>query len=262
MKTPIDFDKIDEWRGDFRESISPHLPADIENILRLAKPEFIQDARDILYDASGRDQIIDATLNWIAHNEVIAYHGSRLTGAEIESVKLNGLRPLSIGDREGRVQRSLIRHPRWPEIFDTLADQIRKFGSEDKIGRREGQVHFTLSRSGLLKGFNHYLKYGAEFDQRVVVGILGKEGLDWLERDGEACLVRARIRGDAAIAAAHPYFSVEDLRARGDTPNLIDSFLCAWSYQIAYPEFDPSILKLDSGMVFFKAIPILDISRM
>jgi hypothetical protein len=43
---------------------------------------------------------------------------------------------------------------------------------------------------------------------------------------------------------------VEDLRRRGDVPNLVDPFLKAWSFRVAKPGFDPRILEVDCGLVF------------
>ncbi len=107
----------------------------------------------------------------------------------------------------------------------------------------------------MTQSFNHYLTHGSEFDQRVAHELLGIEGTDLLRRDGRPRLIHVAVPGNAALDAAHPYFDIEDIRARGDVPNLVDDFLEAWSYRLAYPEFQARTLKRDSGMVFRSVVP-------
>jgi hypothetical protein len=45
-----------------------------------------------------------------------------------------------------------------PQLEETLA----LFGAANHGGHREGQVHLTISRAGLVQGFNHYLTHGSE----------------------------------------------------------------------------------------------------
>jgi hypothetical protein len=132
---------------------------------------------------------------------------------------------------------------------------IADLGQHNKGGHREGQVHLTLSRSGLENGFNHYLTHGAEFDQHAAVQLLGDDGKALLAKDGKRKIIIAALSGDEALGACHPYFSVEDMRRRGDVPNLVNEILKAWTFRLAYPDFDPRTLKVDCGFVFKTTVP-------
>jgi len=102
----------------------------------------------------------------------------------------------------------------------------------------------------LTNGFNHYITHGAEFDQHVAHALLGSEGKELLQLDGKARVIRFAVPGSIALDAAHPYFSVADLRANGDVPNIVDEFLKAWSYRVAHPGFQTRTLQVDCGLVF------------
>lgn len=61
--------------------------------------------------------------------------------------------------------------------------------------------------------------------------------------------------GPRVLGAAHRYLSVDDMRARGEVPNLAKEFLQAWSYKLAHPASQSRTLKVDRGMVFRSTIP-------
>jgi hypothetical protein len=251
----IDFDNIDDWAPKLARILRGQVPESLEMNLLSTAPEYFEDARDILFRLADREAIIDATLAWIGSTTVAGYHGTRLTDAEVDSLNRVGLLPLRGEARRDRLIRALSRHPRWSEVAPLLDSIIQDYGRGGKMGHREGQVHLTLSRAGLTNSFNHYLTHGAEFDQRVAQEILGDEGMDLLTGDGEIRLIQLAIPGDAALGAAHPYISIDSMRARGDVPNLIDEFLKAWSYRLAYPEFQSCSLEVDCGMVFRMTVP-------
>ena len=251
----LDFDCIDDWAGQLTTALEDNLPDGVDSALMGAAPEFIEDARDLLFNLTDRDAIIDAMLTWMRSTQVIGYHGTRLTDAEVESVREHGLLPLSASARRVRLSRALSTHPRWNEVADGLDAVIHTHGPGASVGLRENQVHLTLSRAGLTQGFNHYLTHGAEFDQRVAHALLGTEGTEQLRRDGRPRLIHVAVPGNDALEAAHPFSDIETLRARGDLPNLIDYFLMAWSYRLAYPDFQARTLKVDSGMVFRSVVP-------
>ena len=117
-------------------------------------------------------------------------------------------------------------------------------------GSRQGQVHLTLSRCGLRDGFNHYLEYGSEFDQQVAQHIFGAEGKELLRRDGSATIIKVEVPGDKALTAVNRFFSVDDFLARGEVPGLVNQFLSAWSYALAYPAFHSATQHIDCGLVF------------
>ena len=252
----IDFDNIDDWAQKLTAVLQDHLPKAIDSALVDAAPEFIEDACDLLFDLTDRDVIIDATLAWIRSTTIVGYHGTRLTDEEVASVQNLGLLPLDAITRQDRLVRVLSQHPSWSDVADRLDAVIHALGKGASVCKRENQVHLTLSRAGLIKGFNHYLTHGAEFDQRVAYELLGAEGENLLRSDGQPRVVHIAIPGNAALKAAHPYLEIKELRARGDVPSLVDDFLNAWSYRLAYPGFQVRPLKTDSGMVFRSIVPI------
>jgi hypothetical protein len=251
----VDFDDIDDWAPKLSAALRPHVPGSVELQLVAAAPQYIEDARDMLFNSTDRDALIDKTLNWIRSTKIAGYHGSRLTSADLSSVRADGLVPLRAETRRHRLTRALKPHPEWRKVADQLDAAIQSHGRGNCAGRREDQVHLTLSRAGLTNGFNHYLIYGAEFDQHVAHALLGPEGKELLARDGEPTVVQVAVPGDSALDAAHPYFTVEDVRASGEVPNLVNEFLKAWSYRLAHPRFQPRTLCVDCGMVFRCAVP-------
>ncbi len=61
----LDFDCIDDWAQQLSVVLEDHLPDGIVSTLVGAAPEFIEDARDLLFELTDKDAIIDATLTWI-----------------------------------------------------------------------------------------------------------------------------------------------------------------------------------------------------
>ena len=251
----VDFDDIDGWSAELGSALQPCVSEATAGTLVAAAPELIEDARDLLFDLADRDAVIDKTLAWIRSTSLVGYHGSRLVDAEVASVRKEGLVPLRALERRDRLARALSLHPRWSEVEGQLDATLQAYGGSGVAGSREGQVHLTLSRSGLLNGFAHYLTHGAEFDQHVAHALLGPEGVELLATDGDPRVFRVVVRGDLALEAAHPIFSIYDLRRRGDVPNLVNAFLKSWSFRLAYPGFQSRTLRTDSGMVFRHVVP-------
>lgn len=236
--------------------MSQYVPHSFERRVADAAPEYVEDALDLLFESTVRDAVIDATLAWIRSSTVVGYHGSRLTDEEVASVRSRGLTPLVAGTRRERLVRSLSAHPRWHEVADRLEAALRDHEPGGAAGRREGQAHLTLSRCGLVDGFNHYLTHGSEFDQRVAHALLGPDGVELLTKDGEPTVLRFTVPGPRALDAAHPHFCVDDMRTGGRVPNMVREFLEAWSYKLAHPAFQSRTLKADCGMVFRSTIRI------
>lgn len=90
----VDFDDIDEWAPQFSAALRPHVPDSVFVRLATATTEYIDDSRDMLLKLTDRDEIIEATLRWIRSTVIAGYHGTRLTDAEILSVRAVGLIPL------------------------------------------------------------------------------------------------------------------------------------------------------------------------
>ena len=266
----LDFDDNRAWGPILTAAVGDLVSEPIVEQLVAAAPEFIEDALDLLFSYTNRKEIIEATLVWIRSTPTAGYHGSRLTDSEVDSIRARGLIPLDAQARRTRLRRALSPHPRWGEVAGQLDAALYAYGGEmtggrGKAGVREGQVHLTLSRSGLINGFNHYLTHGSEFDQRVAQALLDTDGKELLRRDGQARVIRVAVPGEVALNAAHPHFTVEDLLARGEVPNLVRQFLETWSYGLAYPDFDCGTRRVDCGMVFHSIVPsdwIVDIDTL
>ena len=211
---------------------------------------------DLLFSCTNREKIIKATLEWIRTTTVAGYHGSRLIDLEVDSIRSLGLLPLEAPARRERLVRALSCHPRCNE--EALDAAVLKYGEGNRAGRREGQVSLTLSRCGLLHGFNHYLAHGSEFDQHVAYALLGDERKELLRQDGKARIIQVAVPGDIALNRANRYFTVDERVARGEVPHLVDEFLKAWSYTLTHPDFD-------CGMGFCETVPfdwIVDIDTL
>lgn len=251
----IDFDRVRDWGPRLRTALSGCVSdATISKVAR-TKLEFVEDARDLLFELAGRDAVIDATLTWLSSSDIVAYHGSRLTDDDIRNIRTNGLVPLAASARRPRLERALSSHPDWRTVQTRLDQVLNDLGQNNLAGRREGQVHLTLSRAGLTNNFNHYLTHGAEFDQHAATDLLGEDGKALLAKDGKRTLIQAALTGDNALRACHRYFSVDDLRRRGDVPNLVNEILKAWSFRLFRPRFDPRTLGVDCGFVFNEDVP-------
>ena len=195
----IDFDEIDDWAPPLRSVLKVFLPLDIENILVSRRPEFVEDALDAIFEVSDRNAIIDTTLDWVRCETIVGYHGTRLTPEEIESIRDRGLLQLDASARRIRLTRALSKHPQWRSVSSRLDEALEKHGRGQCAGGRERQVHLTLSRSGLVNSFNHYLSHGSEFDQHVAYYLLGDEGKELLREDGAPTLLKFAVPGDVAL---------------------------------------------------------------
>jgi len=251
----IDFDNIDEWATSLENALRPLMTDVARKKLAEAKLQYIEDTRDLLFELTNRDEVINATLDWLYSKKIAGYHGTRIIESEVTSIQSNGLLPLNATVRRNRLVRALSPHPNWSEASRRLDEVIQSHGQGNREGKREGQAHLTLSMSGLVNGFNHYLVYGSEFDKNVARELLGQDGIKLISLDGESKVIKIAVPGELALKAAHPFFSVEDIRAKDETPNLVKEFLEAWSYKASNPNFQSRQLKVDCGMIFWSAVP-------
>ena len=261
----LNFDDNRTWGPLLTDAIGDLISKSILDRFVAAAPEYVEDARALLFEWTDRDRVIDATLTWMRSTTIMGYHGTRLIDAEVDSIRAHGLLPLEAEARRARLVRALSTHPRWNEVAHRLNSTLHEYGPSGKAGDREGQVHLTLSRCGMVNDFNHYLTHGSEFDQDVVEALLGDEGKELLRRDGDARVIQIAVPGEVALKAAHPYFTIDNLRERGDVPNLIDDFLTAWSYGMVHGDFECGTLEVDCDMVFRSAVPsawIVDIETL
>jgi len=250
----VDFDSIEGWAPLLADALRICVPTSVATRINAAQPRCVEDALEMLFELVDRDRVIDAALAWIRSTSVFGYHGTRLSDAELLSIRASGLIPLLAEARRDRLERALSAHPRWSDAKYDLDEAIRIHGQGNRAGRREGQVHLTLSRYALTNRFNHYLTHGAEFDQHVAHALLGQEGEDMLRRDGKSRIVTIAVPGSAALDAAHRYFTIDDVRAMGDVPNVVNEFLKAWGLRLSRADFQCRTLKVDCGMVFRSTI--------
>ena len=249
----IDYDRVDDWHAALSTTITACHKRVISN-LRDARPESVHEALQRLLDLPQAARIIATATNWVQDATVLTYHGTRLTDEETASVRRQGLMPLKAASRRRRIERALGRHPRWPIVESHLPHAIRRI-EMGCAGNREHQVHLTLSRNGLLSGFNHYLTHGAEVDKHIAFELLGDEGVDLLRQDGRARILRIAVPGAEALKAANRYGPIEHHRGPVQAPNLIREFLQVWSLKCFNRNFQSDSLRTDCGLVFDSLVP-------
>jgi hypothetical protein len=198
--------------------------------------------------------VLRLVVNWLKLQTIVAYHGSRLTAEEIVDVRRDGLRVLKATDREQRLRTILSAHPRWRTVERSLTEAIDAYGVnwlQNNSGRREGSVHATISRSGLIKSFNRYLKYGSEFDQVVSQRLLEDEGVELLGGYGSPVIFKIAVPGVVAFHAANPCLPELPI----GLPNLVRELLDAWAFWLANPTFSTQTLEVDCGLKFSADVP-------
>jgi hypothetical protein len=246
----VDLDSINDWAQSFYAAQTENVSETVRAKMVAAAPRLIEDALDKLFDLTNRGAVIAATLEWIRSSTIAAYHGTRLTDSEVASVRANGLIPLRASARKVRLERALSRHPSLQNVSEKLDSTIAACA-----GGREGRVTLAFSRSALTDCYNHYLTYGAEFDQCVAEELLGQEGIAILANDGNRMLIRIGVPGDTALRAANPYWTAEEILARGEVPQLAREFLKAWSYDLANPDRAAGPLRISCDMALDFAVP-------
>lgn len=233
----IDYDDINEWSPWMEKIVSEIASNRLLDKLRQSKPEFIEDARDFLVDAIGRKKLVQHLDQSLQNFSVRVFHGTRVTTAELESIKHNGLRSLRLTSRRESLAKAFEIYPDWQSIEPHLDEQIHRFGvgwQNGGAGKREdGSVHVCLSRAGLLYGCNHYLKHGAEVDQHIAQALFpGRSGLDLLARARAPKIISFTAPYGDAAQAASPYGTHSD-----EIPALAKVLISAWAYHVAHPTF-------------------------
>lgn len=262
----LHYDKFETWERSFCDLIFHQLGEGAVNSLASANFEYIEDAGDFVVNHSDIETISAEIHDWVRAHEFCVFHGTRLLPEETLSVQQKGLRPLVATDREQRLRKILSRHPKWGSVENRLLEVLEDVGPKEKQGRRQGQVHFSLSRSGLVNGFDHYLTHGSEFDQHVVQRLFGDQsGLELLNSETIPVLVHVCFSGEQLIQGAHPHFSYSDVVEMGEIPGLARTFLNAWAFKAANPSFDIEKLRTDCCMMERVATPperILNIEKL
>jgi hypothetical protein len=206
------------WAPELRALVADLVPEDVEGGYRQRGPQVRRGCDRCVVRGRGPTAITDRVSAWIKSRPVTAYHGSRLTDDEIATMRREGLRPLAASERQERLRRVPGAHPRWSEVEPSLDEALRLYGPANHNGRREGQVHLTVSRAGLMRGFSQYLIRGSEFDWHVAHHLLGSEGQALLARHGRPVLVECRVPGEEAFAACNRHGVISC-----QLPNLVSS---------------------------------------
>ncbi|MFB9224008.1 hypothetical protein [Paracoccus cavernae] len=252
----IIYDLFETWDQSFGETIINLVGQSAVDSHRKMTFQYIQDAGDHIANHTDVSTASTAIQSWIAANVFCVYHGTRLLGREIHSIRQDGLRPLIAKDRESRLRAIFHQSPRWSIVKSKLAPAIEDIGSKGKYGSREGQIHFSLSRSGLENDFDHYLNYGSEFDQHVANDLFNDQtGLQLLKSATVPLLLHVQVSGDQLINGAHPIYSYDDIIASEEIPGLARTFLNTWAYKISNPNFDIKKLRTDCCMMLKNTIP-------
>jgi hypothetical protein len=248
----FDFDQISVWGPSLSSHLSGLVPATAGATILSRQPKYIEDADEILLSQICPDQpvLVRAVSDWIRLQTVAAYHGSRLSPAEIEDIKGRGLLALVPNDRKDHLSRKLSEHPRWPEAAVRLDSVVQQLGTGRRAGKRDGQTHATLSRAGLVRGFNHYLTHGSEFDQHAAQSLLGEEGKNLLSQYGEPTLITLAVPGNRAFEAANPFLILVR-----EMPNFVREVIRVWAYWLAYPDFSVASQRFDCGLIFDHDVP-------
>ena len=230
----IEYDDINIWGPWIRAAMAEIVTPQFMQELRVAKIRHMEDARDFILSNLDRAAVTQHLTSRLAPFFVRLYHGTRLTDAETERVRADGLKSLVLFERRPALISVFQDHPRWTEVESSLDAIIHNLGAGDGAGKREdGCVHFCFSRAGLLTGCNHYLMYGAEVDDHVAHALFGDaSGHTFLQMHRRAKLITFLAPfGDAAIAA-NPYGF-----PAGELPSLLGSLFGAWAYWETRPEF-------------------------
>lgn len=243
----LDFDSGADWLPSLHAHLVPVLPGDFAERIASITPEGPVDIRIALTDLADKPAVIEAVRTWISARDVLIYHGTRINEAQRASILRDGLLPLAPSERAHAIADFLGQHQRWPEIEARVPEAIDWVCRHS--GSRDGKVYGLLSRSGLVRGCNHYLVEGSEFDHHVANHLLGEECHDENRRRGVGSVVQFRVSGIAALAAANPHGEM------GDTPNLIAELVGALGWWLVTGDNDTKALEEGCGVVFYKAIP-------
>ena len=102
----VRFDDIDWWAPSLTDALDPHVSKAVKAAIAAAAPEYVEDALDLLLQSTRMDDVTDATMSWLRTGAIAGYHGTRLTGQEVASVRAHGLTPLEAGQRRRRLVRA------------------------------------------------------------------------------------------------------------------------------------------------------------
>ena len=72
----LDFDENHVWGPQLYDALKNLLTKSVLDRLIKASPQYIEDARDLLFEFTNRNQIINSTITWIRSTTLSGYHGA------------------------------------------------------------------------------------------------------------------------------------------------------------------------------------------
>ncbi|MES2215494.1 MAG: hypothetical protein V4485_05740 [Pseudomonadota bacterium] len=195
----FNIDEINVWAPMLLSKLYKVIPKN--HIVDMERQHFehMSDAANFLLD-SREHEINVFVKDWLSAQQIITYHGSRLTPEELRDVLDEGLLPL---DPARQILRtlSILKENKCSAHIDIKQQQKIDDWAEGRIG----QVHMAISRTALLERYPHYAKYGSEFGKVIAQYLEDKNGLNALANHGRPLIISLKIPGDITIKAANPY---------------------------------------------------------
>ena len=133
----IDYDEIEVWQPWLDQIMSEIASPELCEALQTASPEYLQDAERLVIQEVGRDTLIETLTEALTAFHVRVFHGTRLSSADIVSLRTAGLRPLVLAERRASLVAVLEKHQRWPEVSVRLDDGLLAFGGNEKCAEEQ-----------------------------------------------------------------------------------------------------------------------------
>jgi hypothetical protein len=240
----IDYDKIEEWEPWLSKILCPSNSGDIKQVLLDEKPQCTEEARDIVSATIGIEEVTKRLEGGLKGYGIRLYHGTRVSDIELEDIKSHGLKPLALRERKESIAGRFSSHPDWAKTKSRWDEVFEKIVSEAKEETREGALYACFSRTELISGSCHYVKYGAELDKWIARCLFNKSDADELLRKGRSPYLVSFIKPyEEAERAANP--NGFDPRVLS---NLSSALLEAWAYRQFDESFRPEYGCITSAM--------------
>lgn len=234
----FDYDQLDVWGPWLTAIMSDVAGPTVMKAAENSRPEYVEYSRQLFENEIGLQKLIEELNARLSPYAVRVYHGTRLGEDELASVKLHGLRPLTLVDRKDILVRSFKHHPDWTKEQHKLDGILHQLGVGWESGgsgkREDGGVHVCLSRAGLLHGCNYYLRHGAEVDHHVAYALFenDKSAEDLLRVGRRARLISFTAPFPEAAIAANPWgFPGHQM------PSLLSKLFSAWAFSLSHKSF-------------------------
>jgi hypothetical protein len=169
--TTFDLDNVEQWGPSLRAHLAPVVDAAAGSKIAGKKLTYFEDAAEILFaEVCSKDVFRKFAQEWFIEQNIAGYHGSRLDEQDVEDIRSTGLRILSASDRKAHLEKKLKTRP---DVHGKIDEVLNLLGNGEAAGRREGQVHTTLSRAGLVHHFNVSFRQGCVSQGGMRQGVKG-----------------------------------------------------------------------------------------